>query len=104
MGTVQQMFPNLSADEESESVDSLTMIYHNYKRKYVKNLSFNPKLENLSKYIIMLKLLVHIFSATIMEHSPLEAVYIFFDTATYDEIEKDEKVICWRNIFCVCVF
>ena len=28
-----------------------------------------------------------------MEHSPLEAVYIFFDTATYDEIERDEKVM-----------
>ena len=92
MGTVQQMFPNLSADEESESVDSLTMIYHNYKRKYVKHLFFNPKLENLSKYI-MIKLLVHIFSATMIEHAPLEAVYIFFDTATYDEIERDEKVM-----------
>ena len=28
-----------------------------------------------------------------LEHAPLEAVYIYFDTATYDEIEKDEKVI-----------
>ena len=27
-----------------------------------------------------------------MEHAPLEAVYIYFDTATYDEIERDEKV------------
>ena len=27
-----------------------------------------------------------------LDHSPLEAVYIFFDTATYDEIERDEKV------------
>ena len=27
-----------------------------------------------------------------LEHAPLEAVYIFFDTATYDEIERDEKV------------
>ena len=27
-----------------------------------------------------------------MEHAPLEAVYIFIDTATYDEIERDEKV------------
>jgi len=31
-------------------------------------------------------------SATVLEHAPLEAVYIYFDTATYDEIEKDEKV------------
>ena len=27
-----------------------------------------------------------------MNHAPLEAVYIYFDTATYDEIERDEKV------------
>ena len=27
-----------------------------------------------------------------MEHTPLEAVYIFFDTATYDEIARDVKV------------
>ena len=47
------MFPNLSADEESKSVDSLTRIYHNYKREYVKHLSFNPGTENLSKYILM---------------------------------------------------
>ena len=28
-----------------------------------------------------------------MEHTPLEVVYIYFDTATYDEIERDEKVM-----------
>ena len=27
-----------------------------------------------------------------LEHGPLEKVYIFFDTATYDEIERDVKV------------
>ena len=28
----------------------------------------------------------------IIEHAPLEAVYIYFGTATYDEIERDVKV------------
>ena len=28
-----------------------------------------------------------------LEHAPLEAVYIYFDTATYDEIERDVKVM-----------
>ena len=32
------------------------------------------------------------YSATLLEHAPLEAVYIYFDTATYDEIERDVKV------------
>ena len=27
-----------------------------------------------------------------LEHALLEAVYIYFDTATYDEIERDQKV------------
>ena len=27
-----------------------------------------------------------------LEHAPLKAVYIYFDTATYDEIKRDEKV------------
>ena len=32
------------------------------------------------------------YSVTLLEHAPLEAVYIYFDTATYDEIERDVKV------------
>ena len=28
-----------------------------------------------------------------LDHTPLEEVYIYFETATYDEIERDEKVI-----------
>ena len=31
-------------------------------------------------------------SAATVEHAPLEAVYIYFDTATYNEIERDVKV------------
>ena len=31
-------------------------------------------------------------SGATVEHAPLEAVYIFFDTATYNEIERDVKV------------
>ena len=37
------------------------------------------------------------FSVTTLEHAPLEAVYIYFDTATYDEIERDEKVVSDNN-------
>ena len=36
---------------------------------------------------------VHMFSVSLMEHSPLGAVHIFFDTSTYDEIERDVKVV-----------
>ena len=37
-----------------------------------------------------------------LEHAPLEAVYIYFDTATYDEIERDEKVLFWNHPFFDC--
>ncbi len=40
---------------------------------------------------------VNLFPATTLEHAPLEAVYIYFDTATYDEIERDEKVVLDDN-------
>ena len=48
------------------------------------------------------------FPATTLEHAPLEAVYIYFDTATYDEIEKDEKVVleaalCFVNEFKILI-
>ena len=31
-------------------------------------------------------------AAAMIEHAPLQSAYIFFDTATYDEIERDVKV------------
>ena len=31
-------------------------------------------------------------SATTLEFAPLQTVHIYFDTATYDEIERDVKV------------
>ena len=35
-----------------------------------------------------------------LDHTPLEAVYIFFDTATYDEIERDQKVALLNTTCC----
>ena len=36
-----------------------------------------------------------------LEHAPLEAVYIYIDTATYDEIERDEKVVLESTIMII---
>ena len=49
--SLQNLFLSSSRDEKVEDVMKLTQAYHNYKRKYVKHLSFNPKAENLSKVI-----------------------------------------------------
>ena len=45
---LQQMF-SAPAGEKVAGVNSLTESYHKYKREYVKNLSFKPEEENLSK-------------------------------------------------------
>ena len=87
---MQQIF-STSADEDVDDVKSLRESYHKYKRGYAKHHRFNPYIENLCKYYPF-KLSKQIFAATTLEHAPLEAVYIYFDTATYDEIERDEKV------------
>ena len=34
-----------------------------------------------------------------IEHAPLEAVYIYFGTATYDEIERDVKVVILQQTY-----
>ena len=47
---LRQLFPTF-ADEKVDGVMSFTESYQNYKREYVKHLSFNPEEENLSKCI-----------------------------------------------------
>ena len=81
-----------SVNDNAHDLKSLTEIYHKYKRDYVKHLFFNPGEENLSKCMLRFDR-VHLFPASVLEHAPLEAVFIFFDTATYDEIERDVKVV-----------
>ena len=63
---------------DAENLDKLKMLqeeYDNYKRSFAENLVFdqNTKAANLS-------------------FAPLQVVQIYFDTATYDKIEKDQKV------------
>ena len=48
---IQELFHNPSTDEKNVDITSVTKAYHNYKKEYVKHLSFNPKEENLSKVI-----------------------------------------------------
>ena len=47
---LQELFSS-SSENENEKGDTillLTEAYHNYKRKYVRHLSFNPEKQNLS--------------------------------------------------------
>ena len=38
-----------------------------------------------------------VFADVTIDYPPLKAVYILFDTATYDEIGRDVKVTFLRN-------
>ena len=86
------MFSTSASEEEEDGVKSFTESYHKYKREYVKHLSFNPEEESLCKCIYLRNTHLHLLPASVPEHARLEAVYIYFDTATYDEIERDVKV------------
>ena len=50
---LQQMFPSSSENEKVGNMKALTEAYHNYKREYVKHLSFTPEGENLSRFILV---------------------------------------------------
>ena len=91
---LQEIF-QFSTFESEDRVKSLTEVYHKYKSKYVKHLFFNPNNENLCEQsFFFLPSQTFLMPAMEMNHAPLEAVHIYFNTATYDEIEKDEKVTC----------
>ena len=67
--------------------------YKSYKESYVKLLRFDPGKPNLSR-LFFTKADWHIcILAGVIEHAQLEEVVVFFDTATYDQIERDVKVM-----------
>ena len=87
-----QQLVSTSAEGKEARHESFREQYKRYKESYVKHLRFDPGKPDLSK-LWLTRLNWHVcFSASVIEHAPLEAVYIFFDTATFDEIERDVKV------------
>lgn len=52
IAALKQMFPTLAlAEKKVDEVTRLTEVYHKYKRKFVKHLSFNPEENDTSKYL-----------------------------------------------------
>ena len=89
---LQDMLPvstSAKRDDDGQEIKK----YHQHKRNYVKRLLFDATQDNLSKVMTALHFLCFSSATTLqLTDSPLQAVYIYFDTATYDEIERDEKV------------
>ena len=73
---------------------NMTENYQRYLNDYADNLIYNSSTRNLSiKALNMSWLKSHLlFSASPKRFPPLHMVQIYFDTATYDEVERDTKV------------
>ena len=50
---LQKLFPSSTADEKVDDMLEVTEAYHNYKKKYARQLFFNPKEEDLSKVVFV---------------------------------------------------
>ena len=91
----------MSAAKEGRGKDhdkffSLLEKYQMYKEEYAKNIRFDPESPTLSKsaqmYFITFYVYIIYFPVANLEPSPLQLVQIYFDTATFDEIERDVKM------------
>ena len=81
-----------SMRQEDEGVTKLIEAYKHYKENFVKNIKFDPNSPGLSKLIFKTILLLKFSPDATMPSSPLQVIQIYFDTATFDEIERDVKV------------
>ena len=86
----KMVFP--SVERKKAGYETLMEQYRSYKENYVRSLAFDPEDPNLSQLFCIETCWQILISASVIEHSQLEEVYIFFDAATYDEVERDVKV------------
>ena len=72
---------------------NMTENYQRYLNNYAENLIYNSSSRNLSKTSNKSWSKLYLpFSASPKGFQPLHMVQIYFDTATYDEVERDTKV------------
>ena len=72
---------------------NMTVNYQRYLNNYAENLIYNSSSRNLSKTSNTSWSKLYLpFSASPKGFPPLHMVQIYFDTATYDEVERDTKV------------
>ena len=76
---------------DRDKLFSMLETYKQYKSKYAQNIVFDSEQRSLSMKATITLAFIHLFSATTIEEN-LQLIQIFFDTATFDEIERDVKV------------
>ena len=85
-----------SYEEAEDSLAFQTMVkqYMDYKSSLLQNIEFNPEKTstNFGSHTTFMILKLFSFSVDRRQYSALQLVQIFFATATFDKIEKDEKV------------
>ena len=99
----EKMSINQDYEKQQKLVNLVTQQYHAYKRNITGNINFDAvegSKQSCNCQVFNpggVKYLTpddnnHNFSDVSVGYSPLQVVYVFFDTATYDEIERDVKV------------
>ena len=89
---------NLATEPKSgqDKEDLLLLLegYRKYKTSYARNIHFDPNSDNLSIHNTTKanEKFTYFISAATIEYAPLQLVQIYFDTATYDKVERDVKV------------
>ena len=79
--------------EGRSMLSKLVKDYQKYKRNYAENIKFQATAANLSIILGCWWFSWTISPAAIaLDYAPLQLVQIYFDTATFDEIERDVKV------------
>ena len=78
---------------DQKKLEDLQNRYHSYKRNYAGNIKFDYNIDSLGNILLRThNPLFHVFSEAHIPHPPLKMFQIYFNTVTYDEIERDVKV------------
>ena len=78
--------------KEQNKVSVLQEQYDAYKSHYARNIKFDSSAENLSMMVYFMGSINVIISGTSIEYSELQLYQVYFDTETFDVIERDIKI------------
>ena len=88
-------------EENRDAYNSLVEEYREYKRNYSRAFRFLASAVNTSIGLFKAYLslgLIHLLTGQELNDSTLQLVQIFFDTASFDEIERDTEVKFFFNV------
>ena len=91
------LYADVLHTEDMESLNNPRLIsimeeYQRYKASYVRNIQFDGEMSNKGECESSILCFIVVLSETTIPYQQLQFVTIHLSTATYDKIEKDEKV------------